>query len=72
VSLFVDVPSLEVLEARLRRRANEPGLDLRARLARAREEREERSRYDHVVVNDDLDRAVAEAAAKLGLRRARP
>ncbi|HKE00797.1 MAG TPA: guanylate kinase [Planctomycetota bacterium] len=69
VSVFIDVPDLAVLEERLRRRRHEPGIDLAARLARARAEVGERDRYDHVVVNDDLDRAVAEVATHLKLRR---
>ncbi len=68
-SVFIDVPDLAALEARLRGRATERSEDVEARLARARQEIGEKDRYDHVVVNDDLERAVAAVAACLGLER---
>lgn len=65
-------PSLTELEGRLRSRGD-PEEPLRARLALAAEE-EERGRTvaDAVVVNDDLDRAVAEVAAIVAGRRDGP
>ena len=70
-SLFITVPSIAVLEARLAKRPKERGLDLKTRLERAREEMAMAGRYDHVVTNDDaaLERTVAEAAHALGLER---
>lgn len=67
VSVFIGVPSFEVLERRLRARNTEPPDVLERRLARAREEIAEGSRYDVSVVNDELDRAVAEVARALKL-----
>lgn len=65
-------PSLEVLEARLRGRGD-PEEHVRRRLEVGRREIVEGSALaDHVVVNDDLDRAVAEVRALIeAARRAR-
>lgn len=71
VLIFLQPPSLEELERRLRSRGTETEEKLRVRLARAREELEERGRFDHVVVNDDVDRAAAEVAGILGSIRSR-
>ncbi|MCL2392390.1 MAG: guanylate kinase [Oscillospiraceae bacterium] len=60
VTIFIVPPSLEVLEQRLRGRKTESEEKLHARLERARLELEEKSDYDFVVVNDDIDRAAEE------------
>lgn len=65
VLVFLAPPSLEELERRLRARGTESEEALARRIATARDELRERDRFDHVVVNDDLDRAVAEVAAIL-------
>jgi guanylate kinase len=59
VTIFVLPPSAEVLLRRLRGRGSEGPSQVAARVARARRELEEATRYDHVVVNDVLERAVA-------------
>ena len=62
-------PSREVQEARLRGRGDRPER-VAERLALAEtEERDGRRLADHVVVNDDLDRAVEEVAAIVETRR---
>ena len=58
--VFVAPPSWEVLEARLRSRGSEDEEALRRRLAGARAELARRHEYDSVVINDDLDRAIAQ------------
>jgi guanylate kinase len=58
--LFVQPPSLEVLEARLRGRGTESAASLNRRLGRAAQEMREAPSYDVVVVNDDLERCVRE------------
>lgn len=63
--IFLAPPSLEELERRLRSRGTETEDRLRARLDRAREELAQSSRFDRVVVNDDLERAVDEVAGIL-------
>ena len=57
VSVFVVPPSLGELEKRLRARGTESEDSLMTRLALAKEEMAIASRYDYVVVNDELERA---------------
>ena len=56
--IFVEPPSFEVLEARLRGRGTEDAATIARRLGVARREMDERGWFDRVVVNDDLQRAV--------------
>ena len=58
--VFVDIPSMQELERRLRDRHTESESALRVRLANAEKERALKSEYDYVIVNDDLDSAGAE------------
>jgi len=58
--IFVKPPSWEVLEARLRGRKTEPEERLRERLARAQMEMDCSERFDHVVINDDVECAAVE------------
>lgn len=70
VVVFVVPPSREVQEARLRSRGDAPEVVAR-RLARAEaEEATGRALADHVVVNDDLSRAVADVAGIVASVRA--
>lgn len=55
--IFILPPNLQVLEDRLRSRGNLPAAELQQRLARARQEVQEASWYDYLVVNDDLGEA---------------
>lgn len=63
--IFLDAPDGQTLEERLRGRGTEGPEGQARRLATARVEREHRTRYDYCVINDDLDRTVAELAAIL-------
>ncbi|MDI6872849.1 guanylate kinase [Candidatus Solincola sp.] len=63
VTVFVEPPSLEALEERLRRRGTESEEELRRRLRNAVRESGEKGGFRHVVVNDDLQRAVEELCA---------
>lgn len=63
--VFVHAPSMEVLEARLRARCTDDEATIRKRLANARGEIELAARYDHQIINDDLDTAVAALSAIL-------
>lgn len=56
--IFLRPPSLDALADRLRRRATEDEEDIARRIARAQEELEDAWRFDHVVVNDEVARAV--------------
>ena len=58
--IFITAPSWEELEQRLRGRGDTPEDQILLRLERARWEMEQQSWYDHVVVNDDVDRCAAE------------
>ena len=63
--IFVHAPSPEVLEARLRARGTDDEATIQRRLANARREIALADRYDHQIINDDLDRAVDDLAAIL-------
>jgi guanylate kinase len=56
--VFVAPPSLEELERRLERRGSDSPEQIRDRLALAPRELAAKDEFGHVVVNDDLDRAV--------------
>ena len=60
VLVFVDVPSIQELERRLRDRHTETESALQTRLANAVKERALKDKYDYVVVNDSLESACAE------------
>jgi guanylate kinase len=60
VTIFVTAPTFEELERRLRARATESAGEIGERLALAREQLESADRFDHVIVNDDLERAADE------------
>jgi guanylate kinase len=69
ILLFVVPPSRSVQEERLRRRGDAPAR-IRDRLEKAEAlDARGRAMADHVVVNDDLGRAVEEVAAILELHR---
>ncbi|MBI1913849.1 MAG: guanylate kinase [Planctomycetes bacterium] len=63
VSIFMAPLSLEVLRQRLERRGTEDEPTIQRRLAAAEAEMARQGEYDKVVINDDLDRAVAEVKA---------
>jgi guanylate kinase len=63
VTVFLMPPDDKTLEARLRGRGTEGEKAAAARLETARQEMNERDKYDHIVVNDDLDEAVGKIAA---------
>jgi guanylate kinase len=60
VQVFIAPPSLEELEERLRRRGAESADQIRDRLAVAPQELAAQREFSRVVVNDDVDRALAE------------
>lgn len=65
VSVFIEPPSLEELENRIRGRRTEDEESTQRRLRRAREELARASLYDVVVVNHDVDRCVDEIRTEL-------
>ena len=60
VTVFVDAPSFAELERRLRERATESSGEIDERLELAREQRKRAGEFDHVIVNDDVERAAGE------------
>ncbi len=62
VTIFVEAPSFEENERRLRERATESEGEIDERLELARTQLSQADEFDHVIVNDDLDRALAELA----------
>ena len=60
--VFISVPSVEVQAERLRRRGDDEASIEKRLLVGAEEERVGRAMADHIVVNDDLERAAAELA----------
>ena len=63
VTLFVTAPTFEELERRLRARATESAGEIGERLALARRQLDQAERFDHVIVNEELERAAAEVEA---------
>ena len=69
VSLFVLPPSLAVLERRLRARASDDPDEIARRMAAARDEIAHWQEFDHVIVNELLERAIRDARAVLNAAR---
>ena len=63
VTIFVEAPSFEENERRLRARATESEGEIEDRLELAREQLSQADEFDHLIVNDDLDRALSELTA---------
>lgn len=61
LAVFVKVPSIDVLEQRLRTRNTETEENLQTRLARVKEEMTYESRFDLTILNDNLETATSEA-----------
>jgi guanylate kinase len=60
--IFLNPPSLEILETRLRNRATESDEQIRTRLARATSELSEINKFDLIVINNVLDDTCKEVA----------
>ena len=71
VRVFILPPSMEELQARLKRRAEDDAETILRRLVGAREEIEKWSDYDYVIVNDDIQEAFAKVKSILGAERIR-
>ncbi|CAM2917273.1 guanylate kinase [Komagataeibacter xylinus] len=65
ISLFVLPPSIEELERRLNGRASDEADEIARRMQAARDEISHWNEFDHVIINSDLDQAIAEARAVL-------
>ncbi|MCB9528746.1 MAG: guanylate kinase [bacterium] len=60
IGVFLLPPSWDALADRLRRRGTDDDATIERRLTRGREELAGAAWFDHLVINDDLERAVAE------------
>ena len=69
ISVFIAPPSMAELAERLRGRGTETAAAIARRLDRAEAEVAAAQEFDHVVVNDDAERAAAEVAAIIEARR---
>ncbi|MEY4885288.1 MAG: guanylate kinase [Bacteroidota bacterium] len=66
LSIFIKPPSLQELERRLRQRGTDPEDSIRMRLEKADFEMSYADRFDHVIVNDDLQTALASVESIIG------
>jgi guanylate kinase len=60
LKIFIKTPSMKVLASRLKARGSESKESLNLRLKVARQELKEAKRYDHVVINADLKKALGQ------------
>lgn len=72
ILVFILPPSREILEARLRARNLNVPADSERRMRNAGIEVQLYERFDYVIVNDDLDRALTELEAIIIAERCRP
>lgn len=61
LSIFVKAPSVAVLEERLRKRSTESPEKIEQRVAKAQQEMSYEPRFDRVIVNEELEKALQEA-----------
>ena len=61
LSVFIQAPSVEVLRQRLVSRATGSPEAIERRVAKAAEEMTYADKFDHIIVNDDLQKAYADA-----------
>jgi guanylate kinase len=60
VTIFITAPNREELERRLRSRGTESEPEIEQRIAQALEQRKLAGEFSYTIVNDDLERAIAE------------
>ena len=61
LAIFVQPPSLVIMEKRLRERGTDSEEQLQKRLGKAREELSYAGQFDHVLINDRLENTLLEA-----------
>ncbi len=65
-AIFIEPPSIEVLEERLTGRGTEKPEVIAERLANAKKELLKKNDYDYLVMNDELEKAYSELKAIIG------
>ena len=60
LTIFIEPPSIEILQQRLMSRGTESAEHIQTRINKAKEEMEYRNSFDKVIMNDELDRATKE------------
>ena len=71
VKIFIVPPSMEELAKRLRGRGTDTEEAIEGRLKRARQEYDEATFYDYIIINDDVDTAAAELSAIIRAEKCR-
>lgn len=66
LAVFVQPPSVEVLEQRLRERSTDSEEKIKIRMGKARQELEQASSFDYILKNIDLQQACEEACVVVG------
>lgn len=66
LSIFIMAPSVEELRRRLLARGTDSPESIEKRIAKAEEENSFSEKFDIIIVNDCLDRAISETAGKIG------
>jgi len=67
LSIFIQPPSLEVLQERLEQRGTDTPESIRKRLAKVREEMAYSSSFDQIIVNDDLEKSKYQIEMVVGM-----
>lgn len=65
LTVFIMSPSIEELERRLRNRGTETEESINKRISKAKQEMNFSTKFDIVIINDDLETAVKEAELKV-------
>ena len=69
ILFFIEAPSEQAIYERLKKRGTESEEKIQIRMARNKLELAQRHKYDYCIMNDDVDRAVAEIIEILKERR---
>jgi guanylate kinase len=60
LAIFIQPPSIETLKKRLQKRSTDAQKDIQTRLERAKKEMAYANRFDHIIINDDLEKAYSQ------------
>lgn len=61
LAIFIQAPSVKIMEERLRKRASDSEEQLLKRISKAEQELKYAGSFDHIIINDDLQKALQEA-----------